>query len=79
MSSLEFFTLVKEHLKENGVMVVNMNMRGQREGNINQYLADTIARTAFAPQEMPIGVMTAFIGAPVFILMIRRIYHEDRG
>ena len=24
-------------------MVVNMNMRGQREGNINQYLADTIA------------------------------------
>ena len=44
MSSLEFFTLVKEHLKENGVMVVNMNMRGQREGNINQYLADTIAR-----------------------------------
>ena len=38
-------------------------------------LADTVARTAFAPQEMPIGVMTAFIGAPVFILMIRRIYH----
>ena len=38
-------------------------------------LADTVARTAFAPQEMPIGVMTAFIGAPVFILMIRRVYH----
>ena len=31
-------------------------------------MADTVARTAFAPQEMPIGVMTAFIGAPVFIL-----------
>ncbi|MDE6905317.1 MAG: fused MFS/spermidine synthase [Lachnospiraceae bacterium] len=43
MSSLEFFTLVKEHLKEDGVMVVNMNMRGQEEGNINQYLADTIS------------------------------------
>ena len=42
MSSTEFFTLVKEHLKENGVMVVNMNMRGTEEGNINQYLADTI-------------------------------------
>lgn len=42
MSSVEFFTLVKEHLNENGVMVVNMNMRGGREGNINQYLADTI-------------------------------------
>lgn len=43
MSSVEFFTLVREHLKDDGVMVVNMNMRGQREGSINQYLADTIA------------------------------------
>lgn len=42
MSSVEFFTLVKEHLNENGVMVVNMNMRGSKEGNINQYLSDTI-------------------------------------
>lgn len=42
MSSVEFFTLVKEHLTEDGVMVVNMNMRGKDEGNINQYLADTI-------------------------------------
>lgn len=44
MSSLEFFSMVKEHLKEDGVMVVNMNMRGSEEGNINQYLSDTIAR-----------------------------------
>lgn len=43
MSSVEFFTLVKEHLAKDGVMVVNMNMRGQEEGNINQYLSDTIA------------------------------------
>ncbi len=43
MSSTEFFTLVREHLNENGVMVVNMNMRGSGEGNINQYLSDTIA------------------------------------
>lgn len=43
MSSVEFFTLVKQHLAENGVMVVNMNMRGSGEGNINQYLADTIS------------------------------------
>lgn len=42
MSSVEFFSLVKDHLKEDGVMVVNMNMRGTKEGNINQYLADTI-------------------------------------
>ena len=43
MASEEFFTLVKEHLRDGGVMVVNMNMRGQDEGNINQYLSDTIA------------------------------------
>ena len=43
MSSVEFFSLVKEHLTEDGVMVVNMNMKGSGEGNINQYLADTIS------------------------------------
>ena len=43
MSSVEFFTLVRDHLTDDGVMVVNMNMRGQSEGNINQYLSDTIA------------------------------------
>ena len=43
MSSVEFFTMVKEHLKEGGVMAVNMNMRGTKEGNINEYLSDTIA------------------------------------
>jgi spermidine synthase len=44
MSSFEFFTLLRMHLKEDGVMVVNMNMRAKGEGNINQYLADTIAQ-----------------------------------
>ncbi|MCC8017237.1 MAG: fused MFS/spermidine synthase [Lachnospiraceae bacterium] len=43
MSTVEFFTLVKEHLNEGGVMVINMNMRGQEEGNINQYIADTVS------------------------------------
>ncbi len=43
MSSVEFFSMVKEHLSDNGIMVVNMNMRGNEEGNINQYLSDTIA------------------------------------
>lgn len=43
MSSVEFFELVRAHLTEDGVMVVNMNMRGNGEGNINQRLADTIS------------------------------------
>jgi len=35
-------------------------------------LADLLARTVVAPQEMPIGVITAFIGAPVLLVLIRR-------
>ena len=42
MSTIEFFTMVREHLKNDGVMVVNMNMRGEKEGSINEYLTDTI-------------------------------------
>ncbi len=43
MSSVEFFSLVRGHLKDRGVMTVNMNMRGKSEGSINQYLSDTIS------------------------------------
>ena len=43
MSSIEFFSLVADHLKDDGVMVVNLNMKSDAEGNINDYLCDTIA------------------------------------
>lgn len=43
MSTTEFFAQVKEHLKKDGVMVVNMNMRSDQEGSINDYLCDTIS------------------------------------
>ena len=42
MSSKEFFSLVRDHLKDGGVMVVNMNMHSDGEGSINEYLTDTI-------------------------------------
>ena len=35
-------------------------------------LADTVARTALSPAELPIGVVTAVVGAPVFVLILRR-------
>ena len=35
-------------------------------------IADIVARLLIAPGEVPIGVMTALIGAPVFIALIRR-------
>lgn len=42
MSSVEFFTEVYEHLAPGGVMVVNMSMRSESEGSMNEYLMDTI-------------------------------------
>lgn len=35
-------------------------------------LADLLARTLAAPAEVPIGVVTAFVGAPFFLLVLRR-------
>ncbi len=43
MSSVEFFSLVKEHLADDGVIVVNMNMISDGEDGINTYLSDTIS------------------------------------
>jgi iron complex transport system permease protein len=34
-------------------------------------LADVIARTALAPAEIPVGIVTAFFGAPFFALVLR--------
>ncbi|MDX6376934.1 MAG: iron complex transport system permease protein, partial [Gaiellaceae bacterium] len=33
---------------------------------------DTVARTAFDPQEIPVGVATALIGAPAFAFLLAR-------
>lgn len=36
-------------------------------------VADTVARTALAPTELPVGVVTALIGGPIFLyLLVRR-------
>jgi len=35
-------------------------------------LADTLARTVVAPRELPVGVVTALIGVPIFALLLRR-------
>lgn len=36
-------------------------------------LADTIARTVVRPAEIPVGVVTALIGVPVFAILLRRV------
>ena len=47
MSSKEFMQVVKAHLREDGLMMLNMNMRSDKPGSINDYLIDTSA-TAFS-------------------------------
>jgi ABC-type Fe3+-siderophore transport system permease subunit len=41
-------------------------------GAIFTLLADTMARTLFSPSELPVGVITALIGAPLFVYLARR-------
>ncbi len=40
-------------------------------GGLFLVLTDLIARTAMAPAELPIGVITAFFGAPFFVIVLR--------
>ena len=35
-------------------------------------LADLVARTVIAPAELPVGVVTALVGAPFFLMLLRR-------
>jgi len=35
-------------------------------------LADTLARTVIAPQQLPVGVLTALLGVPVFLFLLGR-------
>ena len=41
-------------------------------GAIFVILADTIARTIISPRELPVGAITALIGAPLFIYLLKR-------
>ncbi|MFN8168416.1 MAG: iron ABC transporter permease [Candidatus Nanopelagicales bacterium] len=42
-------------------------------------LADLVGRTAAAPAEIPLGVVTALVGAPVFLWLVRRARREAGG
>ncbi len=41
-------------------------------GGLLLAMADTVARTVIAPAELPVGVLTAIIGVPVFLYLILR-------
>ena len=41
MTTTEFFTLVKDHLNDDGIMMMNVNMKSSNKGAINDALNDT--------------------------------------
>ena len=41
-------------------------------GAVFLILADVVARTILSPTEVPIGVITAFVGVPLFLILLRR-------
>ena len=51
-----------------------------QDGTLNEPLlgaavvmgSDTFARTAFAPTELPVGILMAVLGAPFFLFLLRR-------
>lgn len=42
-------------------------------------LSDLVARTVLAPTEIPIGVVTAFLGVPLFLVLLRRSLGKSAG
>lgn len=36
--------------------------------------ADVLARVAFAPRELPLGIVTAVVGAPLLVVLVRRLH-----
>lgn len=39
-------------------------------------VADVAARSVMAPQELPVGIITALVGAPFFLWVLRRARHQ---
>lgn len=46
-------------------------------GGAFMVLVDIVARTVVSPAELPIGVVTAFLGAPFFLLILRTTSHRS--
>ena len=47
-------------------------------GAVLMLLADSLARTIIAPTELPVGIVTALVGAPFFIVLLRERQYGAR-
>jgi iron complex transport system permease protein len=76
--SVGFVGLVIPHLTR---MIVGNDQRilmpaAIFSGGIFLVLADTLARVLIAPQQLPVGVVTALIGVPVFLYLLNRTRYQ---
>jgi len=77
--SIGFIGLVVPHLVRLGMLKLGWG-NDQRlllpasalAGGSLLVLADTLARTVAAPQQLPVGVLTALLGVPVFLFLLGR-------
>ena len=44
-------------------------------GAVLLVVADTLARVVIAPTELPVGIITAIIGVPFFVSLLRQRHH----
>lgn len=76
--SVGFVGLVVPHLTR---MVMGNDQRillptAMLGGGVFLVLADTLARVLIAPQQLPVGVVTALIGVPVFLYLLNRTRYQ---
>jgi iron complex transport system permease protein len=74
--SIGFVGLVVPHLARRAVggQHVRVVVVAALMGAILLVWADVLARTLFAPQEIPIGIITSLVGAPFLLILIRRLH-----
>jgi iron complex transport system permease protein len=74
--SIGFVGLVVPHLARRAVggAHVRVVLVAALMGAILLVWADVLARTLFAPQEIPIGIITSLVGAPFLLVLIRRLH-----
>ena len=78
---ISFVGLVVPHLARLAVGPDNVRLLPVTAlaGALFLVLADTAARTLLAPTELPVGVLSAFIGGPFFLYMLRRAKREYKS
>jgi iron complex transport system permease protein len=42
-------------------------------------IADTLARTVLAPRQLPVGILTALLGVPLFLVLLRHAHARGGG